>query len=57
MPNVQTETGQEAVDLLRHFQKGNGAQKPHQYIAGDSFFPGSTDCRFYVTLGNGKCAS
>ena len=50
MPDVQTKAGQEAVDLLRHLQKGNGAQKPHQYIAGDSFFPGSADCGFYVAL-------
>ena len=56
MPNVQTETGQEAVDLLRHFQKGNGAQKPHQCIAGDSFFPGSADRGFYVTFRNGERA-
>ena len=57
MPDVQTETGQEAVDLLRHFQKGNGAQEPYQYIAGDGFLPGSTDRGFYIALGNGKCAS
>ena len=57
MPNVQTETGQEAVDLLRHFQKGNGAQEPHQHVAGDGFFPGSADRGFYVALGNSKCAS
>lgn len=57
MPNVQTETGQETVDLLRHFQKGNGAQKPHQYIARNSFLPGSTDCGFYITLRNSECVS
>ena len=57
MPDVQAKAGQEAVDLLRHFQKGNGAQEPYQHIAGDSFLPGSTDRRFYVTLGNGKYAS
>ena len=57
MPNVQTETGQEAVDLLRHFQKGNGAQKPNQHIAGDGFLPGSTDCGFYITLRNSECVS
>ena len=57
MPNIQTKTGQKAVDLLRYFQKGNGAQKPYQYIAGDSFFPGSADRGFYVALGNSKCAS
>ena len=57
MPNVQTETGQEAVDLLRHFQEGNGAQEPHQHVAGDSFLPGSTDCGFYIALRNGKCVS
>ena len=52
MPNIQAKTGQKAVDLLRYFQKGNGAQKPYQYIAGDSFLPGSTDCGFYITLRN-----
>ena len=56
MPNVQTETGQEAVDLLRHFQKGNGAQEPHQHVAGDGFLARSTDCRFYVTFRNGERA-
>ena len=54
MPNVQTETGQEAVDLLRHFQKGNGTQEPNQHVARNSFLPGSTDCGFYVTFRNGE---
>ena len=57
MPNIQAKTGQKAVDLLRYFQKGNGAQKPYQYIAGDSFLPGSTDCGFYITLRNSECVS
>ena len=56
MPNVQTETGQEAVDLLRHLQERNGAQKPHQNSTGDSFFTRGTDRGFYITLRNGKCA-
>ena len=37
MPDVQAKAGQKAVDLLRHFQKGNGAQEPHQHVAGDGF--------------------
>ena len=57
MPDVQPKAGQETVDLLRHFQKGNGAQEPHQHVAGDGFFPGSTDCGFYIALGNGKYVS
>ena len=54
--DVQAKAGQKAVNFLRYFQKGNGAQKPYQYIAGDSFFPGSADRGFYVALGNSKCA-
>ena len=57
MPDVQTKAGQKAVDLLRHFQKGNGTQKPHQNRTGDSFFTRETDRGFYITLRNSECVS